>query len=171
MARQDHDEQAESLLGGGDGLEQNSLSDDISQMGIETEHASVNSTQRLLYTSHFLSTWNSRVFEFGAFLFLASIFPQTLLPASVYAMTRAMFAVLLSSATGYAVDRFPRLSVVRWSIGKPLLIYNAHVLQHLTKSPVSQRLAIGLSCVLLFLLQSDRIPNDESSNQFWLLLP
>ncbi|RMY74967.1 hypothetical protein D0863_02898 [Hortaea werneckii] len=152
MARQDHDEQDDFLLGSGDGLEQNSMSDDNSQMGIETEHASSTSIQRLLYTSHFLSTWNSRVFEFGAFLFLASIFPQTLLPASVYAMTRAMFAVLLSSATGYAVDRFPRLS-------------------HLTKSPVSQRLAVGLSCALLFLLQNDRIPNDESSSQSWLLLP
>ncbi|KAI6819466.1 putative Ferriportin iron efflux transporter [Hortaea werneckii] len=171
MTRHDHDEQDQSLLGGGDGLEQNALSDGNNQMDIDTEHASFNSTQRLLYTSHFLSTWNSRVFEFGAFLFLASIYPQTLLPASVYAMTRAMFAVLLSSATGYAVDRFPRLSVIRWSIGKPLLIYNAHVQQHLTKSPVSQRLAVGLSCVLLFLLQSDRIPNDESSSQSWLLLP
>ncbi|KAI7089001.1 putative Ferriportin iron efflux transporter [Hortaea werneckii] len=152
MARQDHDEQDESLLGGGDRLEQNALSDDDSQLGIETEHANFKSIQRLLYTSHFLSTWNSRVFEFGAFLFLASIYPQTLFPASVYAMTRAMFAVFLSSATGYAVDRFPRLS-------------------HLTQSPVSQRLAVGLSCILLFLLQSDRIPNAESSSQFWLLLP
>ncbi|KFY71732.1 hypothetical protein V498_10133, partial [Pseudogymnoascus sp. VKM F-4517 (FW-2822)] len=31
-----------------------------------------------LYISHFLSTWNSRVFEFGAALYLASIFPGTL---------------------------------------------------------------------------------------------
>ncbi|KAI7720498.1 putative Ferriportin iron efflux transporter [Hortaea werneckii] len=152
MTRHDHDEQDESLLGGGDHLEQNVLSEDNSQIDIETEHASFNSTKRLLYTSHFLSTWNSRVFEFGAFLFLASIYPQTLLPASVYAMSRAMFAVFLSSATGYAVDRFPRLLVIRWSI-------------------VSQRLAVGLSCVLLFLLQSDRISNDESSSPRWLLLP
>ena len=127
MTRHDHDEQDESLLGGGDHLEQNVLSEDNSQIDIETEHASFNSTKRLLYTSHFLSTWNSRVFEFGAFLFLASIYPQTLLPASVYAMSRAMFAVFLSSATGYAVDRFPRLLVIRWSIGKPILIYNTPV--------------------------------------------
>ncbi|KAI7211035.1 putative Ferriportin iron efflux transporter [Hortaea werneckii] len=145
MARHDDNEQDESLLGGGDRLEQNALSDDnTSPIDIETEHTSFNSTKRLLYTSHFLSTWNSRVFEFGAFLFLASIYPQTLLPASVYAMTRAMFAVFLSSATGYAVDRFPRLSVIRWSIGKLILIYNT---------------------------RSDRIPNDESSSQLWLLLP
>lgn len=128
MARHDDNGQDESLLGGGDFLEQNAFPDDNRQFDIETEHASFNSTKRLLYTSHFLSTWNSRVFEFGAFLFLASIYPQTLLPASVYAMTRAMFAVFLSSATGYAVDRFPRLSVIRWSIGKLILIYNTHVL-------------------------------------------
>ncbi|KAI7357194.1 putative Ferriportin iron efflux transporter [Hortaea werneckii] len=144
MARHDDNEPDESLLGGGDRLEQNAFPDDNGQIDIETELASFNSTKRLLYTSHFLSTWNSRVFEFGAFLFLASIYPQTLLPASVYAMTRAMFAVFLSSATGYAVDRFPRLSVIRWSIGKPILIYTTH---------------------------SDRIPNDESSSHLWLLLP
>ncbi|KAG6834293.1 hypothetical protein H0H93_010645, partial [Arthromyces matolae] len=40
----------------------------------------------LLYTSHFLSTWNSRMFEFGAILFLTSIFTGTLLPTSLYAL-------------------------------------------------------------------------------------
>ena len=86
----------------------------------QTQHSGGNFTrvQWLLYSSHFLSTWNSRVFEFGAFLFLAELYPQTLLPASVYAMSRALFAVVLSSATGYAVDRFPRLPVIRWSIGQ-----------------------------------------------------
>lgn len=38
---------------------------------------------RKLDLSHFLSTWNSRVFEFGAVLYLASIYPGTLLPLSV----------------------------------------------------------------------------------------
>lgn len=41
---------------------------------------------RRLYTSHLLSTWNSRLFEFGAVLFLASIFPGTLMPMSVCAL-------------------------------------------------------------------------------------
>ncbi|KAG7284860.1 hypothetical protein NEMBOFW57_009475 [Staphylotrichum longicolle] len=39
-----------------------------------------------LYVSHFPSTWNSRLFEFAAVLFLASIFRDTLLPMSVYAL-------------------------------------------------------------------------------------
>lgn len=75
--------------------------------------------RRLLYTSHILSTWNSRAFEFGAFLFLAAIYPQTLLPASLYALWRAFSAVLLSPIIGRIIDKSDRLVVVRLSIGKP----------------------------------------------------
>lgn len=71
---------------------------------------------RRLYVSHALSTWNSRVFEFGAFLFLAHIFPQTLLPASVYALARAASAALFSPWLGSYIDRADRLRVVRQSI-------------------------------------------------------
>jgi solute carrier family 40 (iron-regulated transporter), member 1 len=73
---------------------------------------------RLLYTSHFLSAWNSRLFEFGAYLFLAEIFPNTLLPASVYAISRAGSAAVLSPWGGRWVDNGERLKVVRVSIGK-----------------------------------------------------
>lgn len=72
-----------------------------------------------LYISHFLSTWNSRVFEFGAVLYLASIFPGTLLPMSVYALTRGASAILLSPAIGQYIDVGNRLHVVRLSIGTP----------------------------------------------------
>lgn len=75
-------------------------------------------THRLLYVSHFLSTWNSRVFEFGAFLFLANIFPNTLLPASVYALSRAASAAVFSPFLGSYIDRADRLHTVRLSIGK-----------------------------------------------------
>ncbi|KAF9252262.1 hypothetical protein DTO006G1_3010 [Penicillium roqueforti] len=69
-----------------------------------------------LYISHTLSTWNSRMFEFGAVLFLASIFPGTLLYASIYALVRAFSAVALSSWLGAQVDRSDRLVAVRHSI-------------------------------------------------------
>jgi hypothetical protein len=69
-----------------------------------------------LYISHALSTWNSRLFEFGAFLFLAEIYPDTLLPASVYALARAASGALLSSQLGSYIDRTDRLKVVRLSI-------------------------------------------------------
>ncbi|CAF9928579.1 hypothetical protein IMSHALPRED_007691 [Imshaugia aleurites] len=74
------------------------------------------SIKRRLYVSHFLSTWNSRTFEFGAVLFLARIFPGTLLPASVYAFVRAASAVCFATLAGRWVDRGDRLTAMRCSI-------------------------------------------------------
>lgn len=71
-----------------------------------------------LYISHFLSTWNSRSFEFGAVLFLASIFPLTLLPLSIYALVRGASAILFGPIIGRVIDRRSRLRAVRFSIGK-----------------------------------------------------
>jgi iron-regulated transporter 1 len=73
---------------------------------------------RQLYVSHFLSTWNSRVFEFGAVLYLATIFPRTLLPMSVYALIRGLSAIVFAPAVGRYVDTGNRLQVVRVSIGE-----------------------------------------------------
>ena len=81
-----------------------------------------------LYVSHFLSTWNSRVFEFGAVLFLARIFPGTLLPPSIYALVRAASAICFAPLVGRYVDQGDRLKVVRLSI-------------------VGQRIAVILSCL------------------------
>ncbi|CUS11812.1 unnamed protein product [Tuber aestivum] len=80
-----------------------------------------------LYLSHFLSTWNSRVFEFGALLFIANLYPNTLLPGSLYALVRGVSAVLGSPRVGRYVDSGDRLRVVRVSI-------------------VAQRIAVVLSC-------------------------
>ncbi|KXT02903.1 hypothetical protein AC578_1806 [Pseudocercospora eumusae] len=80
-----------------------------------SEHSRI---RKLLYISHFLSTWNSRVFEMGSFLFLANIYPQTLLPTSVYALARAGSAAIVSPWLGPYIDRANRLKAVRISIGK-----------------------------------------------------
>lgn len=72
---------------------------------------------RRLYLSHFLSTWNSRVFEFGAVLYLATIYPGTLFPMSIYAFIRGFSAIVFASPTGRYVDAGHRLKVVRLSIG------------------------------------------------------
>ncbi|ETS74302.1 hypothetical protein PFICI_14168 [Pestalotiopsis fici W106-1] len=87
-----------------------------------------------LYTSHFLSTWNSRVFEFGAVLFLANIFPSTLLYMSVYALVRSASAILFAQSIGSWIDRGNRLTVVRVSI-------------------IGQRLAVAVSCAVLWLME------------------
>ena len=73
---------------------------------------------RQLYVSHFLSTWNVRGFEFGAVLFLAVIFPGTLLPMSVYTLIRAASAIVLSPIVGRHIDNGDRLQVIQVSIGK-----------------------------------------------------
>jgi iron-regulated transporter 1 len=84
---------------------------------VESAHVS-RTYNRQLYVSHFLSTWNVRGFEFGAVLFLATIFPGTLLPMSVYALVRAASAIVLSPVVGRYIDRGDRLQVIRVSIGK-----------------------------------------------------
>lgn len=76
---------------------------------------------RRLYVSHFLSTWNSRVFEFGAVLYLAAVFPGTLLPMSLYALVRGLSAIIFAPAIGWYIDTGNRLQVVRVSIGE---LYN-----------------------------------------------
>ncbi|KAJ5153438.1 uncharacterized protein N7482_009916 [Penicillium canariense] len=86
-----------------------------------------------LYTSHFLSTWNSRVFEFGAVLYLASVYPGTLLPMSAYALSRGLAAIIFAPAVGHYIDVGNRLQVVRLSI-------------------VFQRLVVAASCVIFYLL-------------------
>ncbi|KAM0252583.1 hypothetical protein ACHAQJ_007620 [Trichoderma viride] len=88
--------------------------DDLS-LGSNYHHVSATVTRRL-YVSHLLSTWNSRVFEFGAFLYLAAAFPGTLLPMSVYALVRGLSAIVFAPAIGWYIDTSNRLQVVRVSI-------------------------------------------------------
>ena len=77
----------------------------------------VPSVNRRLYVSHFLSAWNSRIFEFGAMLFLAAIFPNSLREMSIYALVRACSAIVLAPAVGNYIDSGNRLRVLTVSIG------------------------------------------------------
>ncbi|KAL2878353.1 hypothetical protein SGCOL_006324 [Colletotrichum sp. CLE4] len=112
------------LLGNGAGQGDGSVS--------ETHRVDPRVASRL-YLSHFLSTWNSRMFEFGAVLYLATIFPGTLLPMSLYALTRGLSALVFAPTVGQYIDNNDRLKVVRTSI-------------------VSQRLAVSASCVVFYIL-------------------
>lgn len=108
-----------------------------------------------LYTSHFLSTWNSRVFEFGAVLYLASVFPGTLLPMSAYALSRGLAAIIFAPAVGHYVDVGNRLQVVRLSIGKSLSRTDRDKRIGRTKpltTLVLQRLVVAASCAIFYLL-------------------
>jgi len=98
-------------------------------------------SSKSLYISHFISTWNSRGFEFGAVLFLSTIYPGTLLPMSVYALCRALAAIIFSPVVGKHIDSGNRLSVIRLSI-------------------LGQRLAVAASCAafLTLLALQDVLP-------------
>ncbi|KAF9876820.1 hypothetical protein CkaCkLH20_05666 [Colletotrichum karsti] len=104
-----------------------------------------------LYVSHFLSTWNSRLFEFGAVLFLASIYPGTLMPMSIYALVRGAVAVVLSPSIGSWIDRGNRLSVVRISI-------------------VGQRLAVAMSCGIFLVLERIRDLHGDVQNSLFAMV-
>lgn len=108
-------------------LERISTNEDITGIG------SIHTIKRRLYISHFLSTWNFRGFEFGAVLFLASIFPGTLAPLSIYALVRAASAILSASAVGHYIDSGERLKVIRDSI-------------------IFQRAAVVASCVIFWVM-------------------
>jgi len=97
----------------------------------------------LLYTSHFLSTWNSRLFEFGSVLFLASIFPKTLLPMSIYALVRSAAAIVFAQAVGSWIDHGDRLFVVRTSI-------------------LGQRIAVAASCGCFWALERGKDNMDQT---------
>lgn len=101
--------------------------------GSSTHNAewTLSQSARRLYVSHTLSTWNSRVFEFGSVLYLAAIFPGTLMPLAVYSMIRGASAIALSSWVGNYIDRNDRLKTVRLSIGMSLHLFHdqrAHIL-------------------------------------------
>ena len=106
-------------------LEDETTSTDNDELGASGHTLSQRMTvaigvRRRLYISHFLSTWNSRVFEFGAVLFIAKIYPGTLLPVSIYAVVRSASAIVLSPKVGKYIDVNDRLKVVRSSIGKSI---------------------------------------------------
>ncbi|KAM0297818.1 hypothetical protein ACHAPM_009099 [Fusarium culmorum] len=116
--------------------------DDNDSSSTHSSEWTVSQSARRLYVSHTLSTWNSRVFEFGSVLYLAFIFPGTLMPLAVYSMIRGAAAIALSSWVGSYIDRNDRLKTVRLSI-------------------VSQRLVITVSCaIFLVLIKVRSIPHE-----------
>ncbi|KAG6902513.1 hypothetical protein C0995_015705 [Termitomyces sp. Mi166 len=97
-------------------------SDGLPQSGDQPETATGRNLHYLLYISHFLSTWNSRLFEFGAILFVTSIYTGTLLPTSAYALIRTAAAILFSPTIGKYIDSGNRLQVVRLSIELRIIV-------------------------------------------------
>lgn len=60
-----------------------------------------------LYTSHGLSMWNSRSYEFASVLFAASAYPNTLTVASIRGLSANLASLLFSPALGRWCNQYP----------------------------------------------------------------
>lgn len=134
-----HDDAAEAAVGQSGGAGHHLLHEgygDVDDDGAASNahaHGIPAALTSRLYVSHFLSTWNSRLFEFGAAIFLTSVFPGTLRPVSIYSLVRNAGYVLFSHPLGTWINNGDRLRVIRTSI-------------------VGQRVPVAASCALLLVL-------------------
>lgn len=106
-----------------------------------------------LYVSHFLSTWNSRLFEFGAALFLTFIYPGTLLPVSIYSLVRNAGYIIFAQPVGNWINKGNRLNLIRASI-------------------IGQRVPVAASCALLLvlLLKKDELGTRKNAGVFAVIV-
>jgi len=92
----------------------------------------------LFYTSHFLFTWNDRVWEFASVILLISAYPQTLQPSSIFGLASTAVAIVFSPAVGRWFDMTPRLKSVRYAI-------------------FTQRVGVSAGCVCLWAMVSQSL--------------
>ena len=159
-------EEAEPLAPNGLSLSQR-VSEDSSSTSLRAQRLVTNRyqvfvfhhrAQLWLFCSHLLSTWNSRVFEFGAVLFLADMFPNTLRPVSVYTLIRAASAISFSPVVGGYIDRKNRLSLVRESIiGQRISVIVSCLLFAIMAITKSASLKIGLLSALCILACVEKV--------------
>lgn len=101
-----------------------------------------------LYTSHLLSAWGDRLWQFALPILLVDIFGDTLLPAALYSALVYLLAVVGVPVAGGWVDSCERLSVVRAAI-------------------IGDNACVVLSCALLAVLAMAEDLRDEGR---WALL-
>ena len=65
------------------------------------------------FSLKFCSAWGERSINFAVYLFLVRIFPNTLLPASIYGFCVTGSGILFSGSVGNVIDKYNRLLVVR----------------------------------------------------------
>src|SRR5439155_11965806 len=85
-------------------------------IGATPEHPQHKYSLILFYLSHFLFTWNDRVWEFASVILLIAAYPVTLLPSSVFGLTSTASAIIFSPTVGRWFDSTPRLKSVRIAI-------------------------------------------------------
>ncbi|SAM81362.1 related to ferroportin 1 [Ustilago bromivora] len=101
----------------------------------------------LLAIQHASSSWGYRSTEFAYPLFMIQLFTNTLLPASIYGFVTTAGAVLLSNNVGRIIDT-----------------YSHTKLRTLRAMILSQKLLVGFSYALFFLLFSSSILRTQAQN-------
>ena len=91
------------------------------------------SQRHSLYVSYFFAAFGDRMWEFASLVFLMSLFPTSLLAASLLGLLETAAAIVCSPALGRYIDRASRLQAALWSI-------------------VGQNLAVSSGGLLLFIL-------------------
>ena len=105
----------------------------------------------LFYTSHFLFTWNDRVWEFASVILLIAAYPLTLLPSSVFGLTTTASAILLGPTVGRWFDATVRINGVRSAI-------------------LSQRIGVGAGCICLWAMISRGLSSHPKEVLFVLVI-
>ncbi|KAI0652481.1 Ferroporti-1 [Trametes meyenii] len=113
-----------------------------------------------LLIQHFSNSWGLRTAEFAVYLFLVNLFPDTLLPASIYGFATTGVAIVLSGWAGKLVDEHHNLRVVRTSIitikfaaclmyaGSLVLLYRLHTMLN-NPRPWDTPLASGMFALIV----------------------
>src|ERR1700738_2750658 len=103
------------------------------------------------YTSHFLFTWNDRVWEFASIILLVAAYPQTLLPSSLFGLLSTGSAILFGPLIGRWFDMTARLKSVRFAI-------------------ISQRLSVSAGCVCLWAMIAQALRTPAKDGLFAVVI-
>jgi solute carrier family 40 (iron-regulated transporter), member 1 len=120
--------------GNWDGQQESLLSSDedkkVSEnLGSQESHAGTSSV--LMCCVYFFAAWGDRMWEFSSVVFLLNLFPDTLLPPSLFGLIETIAGILGSSSIGAFIDRSNRLTAVRASIvGQNITIFGASILYY-----------------------------------------
>ncbi|OCH89023.1 hypothetical protein OBBRIDRAFT_733305 [Obba rivulosa] len=112
----------------------------------------------LLLVQHFSNSWGLRTAEFAIYLFLVTLFPDTLLPASLYGFFTTGVAIVFSGWAGRQVDIRNNLRIVQASViiikladcaayGASLVLFTAH--GHQLSHPWSSALSRGMFALIV----------------------
>ena len=101
--------------------------------------------------SHFLFTWNDRVWEFASVILLIAAYPLTLLPSSIFGLTSTASAIVFSPAVGRWFDGTPRLKSVRVAV-------------------LAQRVAVAAGCICLWVMVSRTLGKEVKNGLFAVVI-